>query len=234
MLIFIKLLLAHLTGDFLLQPDSWVKHKENRRLRSGRLYLHAAVHIALTMIVLFDLRLWFVAIAIGLLHLLVDALKIQLQTRKTKRSWFFIDQALHLIVLVAAVFVVQRPDLSIQELISERSLILVTAIVIVTIPSSIVIRMLISQWAPHTDHDEDDSLQHAGKYIGILERLFVLAFISTGHWEAVGFLITAKSVFRFGDLRKARDRKMTEYVLIGTLLSFGIAVFIGMIVAYLI
>ncbi|MDX1471964.1 MAG: DUF3307 domain-containing protein, partial [Flavobacteriaceae bacterium] len=63
----------------------------------------------------------------------------------------------------------------------------------------------------------------AGKYIGILERLFVFTFILLGHWEAVGFLLTAKSVFRFGDLKDSRHRKLTEYVLIGTLLSFGIA-----------
>jgi hypothetical protein len=30
-------------------------------------------------------------------------------------------------------------------------------------------------------------------------------------------------VFRFGDLKEAADMKLTEYVLIGTLLSFGIA-----------
>lgn len=40
--------------------------------------------------------------------------------------------------------------------------------------------------------------------------------------EAVGFLLAAKSVFRFGDLRDDQDRKRTEYVLIGTLLSFGL------------
>src|SRR5690606_28745038 len=113
-------------------------------------------------------------------------------------------------------------------------LILLTAVVIVTVPSSVVIKMLISQWAPHTGQNEDDSLQHAGQYIGILERLFALTFALTGHWEAVGFLITAKSVFRFGDLRKAKDRKMTEYVLIGTLLSFGIALFTGMVASYFI
>ena len=41
---------------------------------------------------------------------------------------------------------------------------------------------------------------------------------------AVGFLLAAKSIFRFGDLKEAHDIKLTEYVLIGTLLSFGIAI----------
>ena len=73
-----------------------------------------------------------------------------------------------------------------------------------------------------------DSLQDAGKYIGIMERLFVFAFILTDHWEAIGFLLAAKSIFRFGDLKESKERKLTEYVLIGTLLSFGMAVLIGL------
>jgi hypothetical protein len=51
-----------------------------------------------------------------------------------------------------------------------------------------------------------------------------------GRWEAIGFLLAAKSVFRFGDLKESKDRKLTEYILIGTLLSFGVAILIGIIV----
>lgn len=40
---------------------------------------------------------------------------------------------------------------------------------------------------------------------------------------AVGFLLAAKSVFRFGDLRDGTDRRRTQYFLVGTLLSFAIA-----------
>jgi hypothetical protein len=63
-----------------------------------------------------------------------------------------------------------------------------------------------------------------------LERLFVFLFVVTGHWEGIGFLLAAKSVFRFGDLKESKDRKLTEYILIGTLLSFGFATATGMIV----
>ena len=73
------------------------------------------------------------------------------------------------------------------------------------------------------------SLPNAGKYIGIIERLFVLIFIILGRWEAIGLLITAKSVFRFNDLKESNSRKLTEYILIGTLLSFGLAIMTGLI-----
>jgi hypothetical protein len=77
----------------------------------------------------------------------------------------------------------------------------------------------------NTDHK---SLPNAGKYIGIIERLFVLVFILLGRWEAIGLLITAKSVFRFNDLKESNNRKLTEYILIGTLVSFGLAILAGL------
>ena len=87
-------------------------------------------------------------------------------------------------------------------------------------------KTIISKW-DLKEYNEESSLENAGAYIGILERLFVFMFIITNHWEGVGFLIAAKSVFRFGDLSKAKDRKLTEYILIGTLLSFGLAILFG-------
>ena len=84
------------------------------------------------------------------------------------------------------------------------------------------------------EDNSDDSLKNAGKYIGILERLFVFGFIILNQWSAIGLLIAAKSVFRFGDLSRAKDRKLTEYMLIGSLLSFGIAIIIGLLYKYLV
>tara|TARA_R110000751_G_scaffold54878_5_gene117910 strand:- start:141 stop:422 length:282 start_codon:yes stop_codon:yes gene_type:complete len=77
-----------------------------------------------------------------------------------------------------------------------------------------------------TDHK---SLPNAGKYIGIIERLFVLIFIVIGRWEVIGLLIAAKSVFRFNDLKERNNRKLTEYILIGTLVSFGMAILAGLL-----
>jgi hypothetical protein len=82
------------------------------------------------------------------------------------------------------------------------------------------------------EDDNTSSLENAGKYIGMLERLFVFVFIITNQWQAIGFLLAAKSVFRFGDLSNAKDRKLTEYILIGTLLSFGLAIAIGLLFQY--
>jgi hypothetical protein len=75
-----------------------------------------------------------------------------------------------------------------------------------------------------------EPLEKAGRWIGIIERVLVLTFVLIGEWSAVGFLLAAKSVLRFGDLRDARDKGQTEYVLIGTLLSFGLTILTGLLV----
>ena len=94
-------------------------------------------------------------------------------------------------------------------------------------------KTIFSKWNISKLTKNNESLKDAGKYIGILERLLVFIFIVVGHWEAVGFLITAKSVFRFGDLTSTKERKLTEYILIGTLISFGIAIIISLLYLYL-
>ncbi len=55
----------------------------------------------------------------------------------------------------------------------------------------------------------------------------VLAFIFTGNFTGVGFLVAAKTIFRIGDLTKNNDMKLTEYMMLGTLMSFSIALIVG-------
>ena len=107
------------------------------------------------------------------------------------------------------------------------------AALFLTTPASIFIKILLSSWTPVPETQNNiqtESLSSAGKYIGILERLLVFTFIVVNHWEGVGFMVAAKSVFRFSDLAQAKQRKLTEYVLIGTLLSFGMAVLTGILI----
>jgi hypothetical protein len=43
----------------------------------------------------------------------------------------------------------------------------------------------------------------------------------TGQIQGVGFLVAAKSVFRFGELNDHKNRLEAEYITIGTLMSFS-------------
>jgi len=229
MMLLIKLLLAHIIGDFFLQPEKWVKEKEAKKLKSPKLYLHIAIHFALLFLILWDLSLWPVIIIVGFSHLIIDAVKLILQKKKNKRLFFFIDQILHVLVIIATYYVYTKTTLYFDDIFSEQHLLLITCLVFLTRPVSIIMKTIFTKWDITELTENNESLKDAGKYIGILERLLVFIFIITNHWEAVGFLITAKSVFRFGDLKKPKHRKLTEYILIGTLISFGIAIAVGLI-----
>jgi hypothetical protein len=228
MIVFVKLLLAHLLGDFLLQPTSWVKDKELKKHKSLYLYLHAFLHFILAWILVGKQDFGWYALALAISHGFIDFLKLYFQTTITKRNWFTIDQILHLLLILAVTALYGKIVFD-TSIFTNTFWIIATTIILLTKPTSLIIKNIISIWTPESK-SKDESLQNAGNYIGILERLFVFSFILSGHFEAIGFLLAAKSIFRFGDLREAKDRKLTEYVLIGTLLSFGIALLTGLLV----
>lgn len=228
MILFTKLLLAHLLGDFLFQPNKWVVHKEANKIASKYLYLHILIHFGVAMLLLWDLKLWWWVVIIAMLHYFIDLLKLYANPYfKNKSIPFFIDQTLHIVVLYCCAF---NSDLFGHTigLLKEINWQLITAVVFVSYPSSIIMAKLLEGMSDRIELDHK-SLPNAGKYIGIIERLFVLVFIILGRWEAIGLLITAKSVFRFNDLKESNSRKLTEYILIGTLLSFGLAIIAGLI-----
>ena len=230
-MIFTQLILAHLLGDFILQPNSWVAEKESKKLKSKYLYLHVLIHTVLSFIFLWDIQLWWVAVLVGISHFIIDAAKLSFQTVKNKKNWFFIDQVLHVSVIAGVSFYFNEFNF---EFLKDQNILKITmAALFLTTPASIFIKILLSSWTPVPEMQSNiqtESLSSAGKYIGILERLLVFTFILVNHWEGVGFMVAAKSVFRFSDLAQAKQRKLTEYVLIGTLLSFGMAVLTGILI----
>jgi len=228
MILFIKLLLAHLLGDFIWQPNSWVTHKETKKHKSIYLYLHILLHGVLAAVLVGQISFIPYAILIAVTHGIIDLMKLNFQKVKTKRTWFVVDQIAHLLILIGVVLIYENKPI-IDFWVTNKFWILITGFLLVTKPTSIFIKTIISIWSPESQNShQDNSLANAGNYIGILERLFVVCFILTGHFEAIGFLLAAKSIFRFGDLKEAKDRKLTEYVMIGTLISFGISILVGL------
>ena len=234
MIVLVKLILMHLAGDFILQPKSWVAEKEKQGAKSLKLYLHGLIHGVLVWLVLWDLRHWAVALSIAILHVGIDMVKLSFQKKNNKTGWFLMDQMLHVLSIVVLWYLFFNPDISFGALAENLQFwIYLTAILFLTVVCGIGIQVLLTNWAKDIHLDKEKSLPNAGRYIGILERLLVFLFVVLGRWEAIGFLIAAKSVFRFGDLKDSRNRKLTEYILIGTLLSFGIAIVTGILTLYI-
>ena len=230
----LKLLIAHFIGDFALQPLKWVNHKAKKKHKSKFLYFHVLIHLVLLLLILeFDFKLWPYILTIVISHLCIDILKLNLQNSKNRRVLFFLDQLLHLLIIALVVYLVYPFKVDTDILISKEVLITLLSLVFLIPVSSIILLTVMSKWDLN-ESPKEDGLKKAGAYIGVLERLFIFLFVVLGQWAGIGFLITAKSVFRFGDLSRAKDRKLTEYFLIGTLFSFLLAILTGLVFNYLI
>lgn len=236
MLFTLKLLLAHFMGDFVFQPRHWVKGKLQKKGRSKYLYLHIGVHL-LVLLLLLQFQHLGAIMVIAATHYLIDLGKLYLTNPINYRWLFVVDQVLHLLVLCGVLYGVYPFQIDFSQVFDEKTLLVITFVVFVTYVCGIIMRMLLAPYidevAKSDEPGEGGSLKNAGTYIGMLERLFVFGFILIQQWAAIGLLIAAKSVFRFGDLNKGKNRKLTEYVLIGTLLSFGLAILSGICYLYL-
>ncbi len=222
-----KLFLAHLLTDFLLQPKSWVEHRMQYRLASPYLYIHTLI-TAFVAWMFIGWSYWPTAIVVFLTHTLIDGWK---SYQKREVRIFLVDQLMHILVILGCwwftFYDVNTLKLTWQQFARDPSfLIHITAFTFVTFPCSILIGQLTTTWRSKLDKAED--LANAGRWIGIIERCVILVFVLLHQYEAIGLLIAAKSVIRFTD--NERSQQKTEYLLIGTMISFSLAILTGLIV----
>lgn len=225
--ILFKLLLAHFVCDFMLQWSTLLENKVKNRFLSPYLYLHGFIHFAVSAILIFDLSWFLPLLIISTTHTIIDGLKVTYSTRENERVLFFADQLAHVAIIVAVWAYVSSSSIDIVSAVPHFWAHL-TAIIFVTFPASIMIQKIFLKWS--LPDNAQDSLSGVGAYIGLIERILVYIAVVTGHWSLVGFLIAAKSVFRFGDFSKASERKYAEYLFVGTLLSLFMAIMAGLLV----
>ncbi|MBI3883774.1 MAG: hypothetical protein HY305_06070 [Sphingobacteriales bacterium] len=77
---------------------------------------------------------------------------------------------------------------------------------------------------------KNENIEDGGKLIGQFERVIILTLVLLGQYEAIGFLITGKSIIRFAD---HNSNLKSEYVLVGTMMSYAIAILTGVVVNHL-
>jgi hypothetical protein len=229
--LFANLLLAHLIADFWMQTDKQVVSKKKFGLHSLALYFHALVVALISYLFSSDFRFWPYAIVIFVTHGIIDYVK----TRCPRRLWSFVgDQVLHIVALyaISTMFISRFQDWNQFAWVSSNyglaTPALACAVVFCTSPANFLIREILAEFRINTrlkrkcgQHCNSASrLRNAGALIGLLERLLILIFVLIGNYEAAGLTVAAKSILRFKDDEGPR----TEFVLVGTLLSFLIAV----------
>jgi hypothetical protein len=101
------------------------------------------------------------------------------------------------------------------------------AILFLSTPAGIFTGLLTQKFRDQIPNHGTDSLLNAGAWIGVLERLLIFFLVMISQYEAIGLLVAAKSIIRL----KEGEQKMSEYVLVGTLISISMAMAVGYTVA---
>lgn len=229
--IFLVLFLSHVIADFYLQCDLFSAKKDKKGFRSWQVYVHAFIVWSCAWFVCPQISFWEGALIIGISHLLMDGIKCYLNKFK---GIFFIDQLFHvsMITLVAYLYKEQANELLAPWGWNMRYIVYTTGILLICKPANIIIQNvfgLFSLQAKGSNNKETKTLLQAGHVIGVAERILAFLFVLVAQYEALGFLIAAKSILRFRDTDTAR----TEYVLVGTLLSFMIAILTALSIEWL-
>ncbi len=224
------LVAGHLLGDFALQSERMAEGKRRRRYLVPHVGLVALTHLAL-IVPLFSWSIAGIVLVVALSHGLIDLIKARgSRERAHGLGAFLVDQVAHIAVLLLAWAVIVHWIGLPEPRLSETGLHIFVGAALVagafafnaTGGATLVSGVL----ALHAAGLEDDEgTPGSGRLIGILERTLGLILVLVGQWAAIMILVAAKSIARFDELK---DRRFSEYYLIGTLTSLLIAVIVGL------
>lgn len=224
----LELLTAHLLADFVLQ-SGWMY--ANKR-RVGVLVLHVAVVTALSALLTGSLN-WPLLAILFATHLAADAAK----------TWrfgdglrpFVLDQLFHLAVIaaLAASFPVPPAENHLLGLLPAAwkgfyfpALVVVSGLIASVFAGGYLIGKMLAPFADDLA-GSTRGLRGAGEMIGQAERFLIFLLMLIGQPGGIGFLVAAKSIMRIGEISQPDQRKMAEYIIIGTFLSFAWGILAG-------
>ena len=242
--IFTLLFFAHILGDFYFQSQKLVieKKKSIYKVLLHSIFYTLACFVVITPVI----NKWLIIAAtfISISHLIIDVLKWILVKRVSKDNEnmgsivYVIDQIVRLIfIFIASLFVAARCGLlnvfsginyifQVVGIEKWQALSSLSLILLVWKPTNITIKKVLFAYKPKEDSENKD-VANAGSFIGLLERIAILLFLSINQYSAIGLVLTAKSIARYNKISESKE--FAEYYLLGTLLSTIIA-----IVAYLV
>jgi len=229
-----KMLCAHLCADFIFQSNRINSGKREPGMKGIRYQLlHSIIHTITVYLFVAEWSCWLIPVVTFVSHFVIDLIKCKFNESSLRT--FIIDQLCHILViggLWLALFGSDIESAYFENFCSMKVWSIAMAYILMFKPSSVLLGMFLNKWTPVPTNTQ--SLPNAGQWIGYIERVLILTFVLIGNIEGIGFLIAAKSVFRFGELNKAKEIRTTEYVLIGTLASFTIAILTGIAVSHII
>ncbi len=209
------LVAAHLVADFMLQTDTMVRQKE----RPAFLMLHSGIHGVLSYAALQAWTCWQAPVFVFAAHSLIDLFKQR--SGDNGAAMFILDQSIHFASLALLAWLMVRLSwMPAYDGVGYVPLVVAAGFIAAVRGAGFLVAKVAARLIEENDL-ELDGLQNGGRMIGQLERSLIFLFILIQQPMAIGFLFAAKSILRF---EEAKQQKLAEYILIGTLLSFSLAI----------
>ena len=239
--ILIALVTAHLVGDFVIQSREVSENKHKWRV----LLFHTLIIAGLSWLLCGLWSSWLIPAGVFVIHTLLDYIKSR-YLRNTL-STFLIDQLLHILSLVVLALFVSHISMGTipawSNLVGKEYwmfLVMASGFTAAVRMSGFIIQYAVSPFPDALNsenqsdhHDPYKGLPNGGLWIGNLERALIMLLYLSGQGVGIGFLIAAKSILRYGEIKSDDDKMRAEYIIIGTLMSFCLGIFWAVLTGYI-
>ena len=143
-----------------------------------------------------------------------------------EKIYIFADQGLHIILIIGVTYWLAKNNVPIRAgktiaeffdllgLSGPRTLSWFLALLVVGKPANIGIQKLLAMYKPLDTNKGQETLK-AGRFIGTVERIIMLIFLSIGQYSVLGLVLTAKSIARYDKISKEKARIV---LFVGTLI----------------
>ena len=227
MQLFLVQLFGHMLGDFYMQCERMCSSKRDEGFKSIWLYVHIILVFFVAWGVTWTVSFWWAAMLIAILHGAVDGIKSYLSRfKKITNRLFWLDQLIHVAVIGGVVWLYYHwYGWDEWQWLSPYRAVMGLGFAFCLWPANFFIGeflgvIKVEKKEPNGKVKEVKSTLDPSRVIGSVERMLVFLFVWLGQYGAIGFLIAAKSVMRFPEKGKGDE----EYYLVGSLLSFGLAI----------
>lgn len=238
--LFVVLLIAHVLADFYLQDDETARNKiASRSICLRHCLAYALIQGAFLFLIWLQLRMTILILLVWVLlsatHALIDFWLRPLITRHVRSGLavLAVDQSVHIGICVIGCNLLcsQSPTSQVGAL-DQTSLIWISSLLLSWCPGRVVVKTVLSDMRSGLAEAEShgQGLLSSGSIIGILERTLICALTLLGQFDAIAFVIAAKSIARF---ERLNDRDFAEIYLVGTLASVTWAMTSALLISYL-
>jgi hypothetical protein len=244
----ILFLLAHIIADFYIQTEK-MSEKKDESIRW--VLIHCVYYLGIMLLIALPVISYEAILCSAIaaaFHLLIDMIKFMYlfvinkkgkMSKIIERNIFFTDQFLHFISLIGVAYWLVKNNICINQwktiadflnAVGLSGFVFVSWLFVLLLihkPANIAIQKLLAIYKPVSIITDKKELNNAGRFIGTVERIIMLIFLSIEQYSAIGLVLTAKSIARYDKISKEKD--FAEYYLLGTLISTALVIVVSFI-----